>query len=372
MIAGSNGFLLALHFFHYFTKDFWVTVINKLAGVIVSITIAVIFRTYWAIILGLLTGGLVQLILSYALKPYLPRFTFASFNKVFGFSSWLAGVSFMAALNNKLNALIVARFAGPADAGNYYMGSQLSELATTEISIPITRAIYPGFSSLQDETSKMRLAYLHGVEALGMIVIPIAFGFAFVAQDLVVFLLGTKWSNAVPVIQIIAPVMGLQTLFLATQSFAMAQDRTKLVFYREFFFFFIRTPVIIFATIQYGLLGATYSFAMMGLIHLSLNLALYARLSGESFWQPLWFARRSFLGATAMSFYFLLLHPHLALLDEIPTALRLLADVFAGAIIYLTTVYVAWRSEGRPDSVEQALIQFIKERLNKETSKPSA
>ena len=55
-----------------FSKEFFVVVANKLAGVIVSIAIAVTFRTYWAIILGLVTNAFVQLALSYALRRYRP------------------------------------------------------------------------------------------------------------------------------------------------------------------------------------------------------------------------------------------------------------------------------------------------------------
>lgn len=64
-----------------FSKEFVVLITNKLAGVVVSIAIAVIFRTYWAIILGLATNAFVQLILSYWIKPYRPRLTFASDRK---------------------------------------------------------------------------------------------------------------------------------------------------------------------------------------------------------------------------------------------------------------------------------------------------
>ena len=99
----SESFLSSNAIFD-FTKDFIITTINKLAGVAVSITIAFMFRTYWAIILGLVTGGIVQLALSYIMRPYAPKLTFASFKKVIGFSGWVTGVSFFAALNNKLDA----------------------------------------------------------------------------------------------------------------------------------------------------------------------------------------------------------------------------------------------------------------------------
>ena len=53
-----------------FSREFIATVFNRVAGVTVSIAIAVIFRSYWAIILGMLAGASVQLCLSYFMRPF--------------------------------------------------------------------------------------------------------------------------------------------------------------------------------------------------------------------------------------------------------------------------------------------------------------
>ncbi len=346
-----------------FSKDFFVTTVNKLLSVAVSIAVALAFRTYWAIILGLITGGLTQLVLSYALRPYLPRLSFASFRKVFAFSGWLTGVSFVVALNNKLDALIVARLAGTANAGAYYVGGQLAELPTSEIATPIARAIYPGFSALEGRHGEMRRAYLQGVEALGVIALPAAVGFSFVAEDLVALLLGGKWSEAAPVIRILAPALGVQTLFLATQYYAMAHDRTRLVFLRELAYFVIRTPIVIWATIAHGLIGAASAAAATAVLHAFLNMALYARLSGGAFIEPLWAARRSLAAALAMTAYFLLVRPEFEWIAAAPLAMRVGVDIAAGAFVFLAVLYAAWRIEGAPDGVEGAVLDLARARL---------
>ena len=105
-----------------FSREFISSVGNKLAGVIVSVGVALVFRTYWAIILGLLAGGVVQLALSYIMAPHRPRITFRSFRKVFGFTGWLAGVSFVAALNNKLDVPILARLVGAGGRWRLFHG----------------------------------------------------------------------------------------------------------------------------------------------------------------------------------------------------------------------------------------------------------
>ena len=355
-------------FFEYernldFSKEFISSAVNKFAGVAVSIVIALIFRTYWAIIAGLVVSGAVQLALSYSMRPYAPRLTFQSMQKVFGFSGWLAGVSFMAALNNKLDAFILARVVGIAGTGHYYVGMQLSELPTSEIAGPIARAIYPGLAAMQADIERMRAAFLKGVAALGAVAMPASFGFAFVADDLIPLLLGGQWDNAIPVVQILTPVLGLQTLFVATQFYAMALGLTRLVFFREFLFFLIRFPIFIWAAIAYGLTGAVIAVAGCGLVHVALNLAIYQRASGAPFWEPLWSARRSIGALCFMAAYFLLTPHFFADAAGAKAFFRLGADIIIGASIYLAAHYLLWLTEGRPPGIEGTVLAFARTRL---------
>ncbi|MEO1243438.1 MAG: lipopolysaccharide biosynthesis protein [Pseudomonadota bacterium] len=338
-----------------FSQQFLVTIATKLAGVIVSVVIAFMFRTYWAIILGMLAGGAVQLFLSYALRPFAPRLSFKSIRKVFGFSGWLTAVSFVAALNNKLDTPILARFVGTGGAGIFFMGGQLSDMVAEQLAAPLSKAVYPGLSSLQDEVDRMRKAFLRSVAALGVIAMPAAFGFAFVAEDATALVLGEKWAGVAPVIKVLAPVAGLQSLFYAAQYYAMALGLTRLVFIRESAFFLIRFPVFIWAVAAHGLNGAIWAAAGTGVLHVILNLALYARAGGGKFWEPLWSARRSFGAVAVMALWFLWLRPEVAPIDALPLASRLIADIAMGAAIYGLALTGLWIGEGRPDGVERQI-----------------
>lgn len=344
-----------------FSREFWVLVLNKLAGVAVSIVVAFVFRTYWAIVLGLLTNGLVQLVLSYGLMAYRPRFSLASFRKVVGFSGWLTGVSFAAALNNKLDVLILGRTAGAQGAGNFYIGLQLAGLPTSELAYPMSRALYPGLSELQGRRAKMRIAYLGGVEALGAIALPAAIGFAFVAHELISLLLGAKWIGAVPVVEIITPALGFQALFLATQHYAMALGKTKLVFFREMAFFLIRTPIIISAALSDGIVGAAYAVAGTGIIHAILNMTLYHRVSGANRLDPLWAARRSLVAVAGMAVSLCLLESVLG--DAQSLLIALGVKIVVGVLVFTGIAGGLWRLEGRPEGVEKTLLHMIKSKI---------
>jgi len=352
-----------------YSKEFIAAVANKLAGVIVSIAIAVVFRSYWAIIFGLATNGLVQLILSYAMRPYRPRISFASLRRVLSFSGWLTGVGLMSALNNKLDPLVLARAVGVGGAGHYFMGLQLAELPTREIAFPATRAIYPGLSELQGDPARANQAFLKGVEAMAAIATPAAIGFALVARDLVPLLLGDKWRDAVPVVEIITPVMGLQMPLLATQYYAMALGSTRLVFLRELLFFLVRTPIFIWAAVAHGLVGAAWAVAACGLLHIVLNLALYSRTGKDAFWRPIWRIRRS-IGAAAAMIAALLTARISGTGGDWPVVAQVAAEIALGALAYVGCHLLLWACEKRPDGVERMIAELAAPFLSKIARRP--
>ncbi|MBB5517446.1 oligosaccharide flippase family protein [Amphiplicatus metriothermophilus] len=341
-----------------FSRDFAWQVAAKLASAATAILVALAWRNYWAIIAGLVAGAGVQLVLSYALRPYRPRPSFAAWRRVAGFSGWLAGVSFFAALNNKIDSFILARLLGATGAGTYYYGLQLADLTTRELAQPLARAVYPGLSALQGARERMREAFLASVEAMGAIALPASLGLAFVARDAIALLLGEKWLAAAPVVAWLAPVLGLQTLLAAAQYYAMALGLARFVFAREAAFFLIRTPIFIWAALAHGLAGALAAAAGCGALYVALNLRLYARASGRPLWEPLARARRSLIAAAAMAAYFLVLRPHLDALAGAPVAARLAADVAAGAGVFVAAMAGLWALEGRPAGVERRLARL--------------
>jgi O-antigen/teichoic acid export membrane protein len=188
---------------------------------------------------------------------------------------------------------------------------------------------------------------------------PASFGVAFVAQDLVALLLGDQWSRATVMLEYLAPAAGIMVILSATNAYAMAQGRARLIFARETAVFLIRTPLFITATVFYGLFGAALAAAASLLLISALNAGLYARLSERSALEPFWRARRSFLGVAAMAGYFFLLRDNLAIIDMLPLALRLGADVLAGIGLYLGALLVTWRVEGAPPGIEQLAMERL-------------
>jgi PST family polysaccharide transporter len=149
--------------------------------------------------------------------------------------------------------------------------------------------------------------------------------------------------------------MGLQMPLLATQYFAMAVGSTRLVFIREFLFFLVRTPIFIWAAVEYGLIGAAYAVAACGFVHIALNLALYAKVSGDAMFRPVLRAHRSLVAAGLMAAAILGARAA-GLTDGFVPLLRVCADVILGAGVYVVVHALLWRIEGSPDGVERLIL----------------
>lgn len=342
-----------------FSKEAFVSIALKVISVLVSILIAVAFRSYWAIVAGYGAGVLSQLILSYVLKPYRPRLSLKSVSSLIEFSGWVTATSALVALNNKTEVLIIGRMLGTRLTGLFHVGEQVAAIATTELATPIARAVYPGLSTLQADADAMRRAFLRGTEALAAIALPAAVGSALVADEIVSILLGDKWPGAVPIVQVFGPVLGLMSIFFATQGLAMAAGMTRLVFFRELIFLCVKLPVFVVATHIWGLTGALVAVAFNSVVYVSLQSRLYAQVTKRSAFEPILTCWRSILALSGMLVWFWLIRPMVADgLETLPTAVRLLVDVAFGASGFIAMHFSLWQLSGKPEGIERSFLNI--------------
>jgi len=337
-----------------FSREFYANLFDKLVAVTVSITAALLFRSYWALILGLISGAAVQLCASYIFRPYRPGLSLSAWRRMLGLSGWIAGASIVITLNNKMENFILGRVIGIPATGVYYLGGQLANLITADIAEPIARAIYPGLSETQNNAERMRQVFLAGTGALAAIALPLAFGMALVAPDFVRLVLGEKWLGAIPVLQIITPALGLQAFVLTMHYYGVAADKVRLIFIRETGFLLLKIPVFIWAAVTYGFMGAVWAGAGLSILYMVFQLWLYARISGKSMVQPLFAARRSIIAVALMSLWFLAIKPPFLgdWIGNLPLVIRLVLDIAFGAIVYVGALFLLWRAEGAPAGIE--------------------
>lgn len=329
-----------------------------LMNVGVAITIAALFRSYWALVAGLLAGQATNVILSYILLPFRPALRLKHFRELWRFSVWVSLGQIVNTLNYRFDHLLVGTFLGRADLGLYTIGSRLAVLPGQEMVRPLTGTLFPAFSLTADDPVRLRRAYQRIQGVVTAIALPASIGFGLIADPLVRLALGEKWLDAIPVIQLLAAIYSIDTFGSLVTPLGMAKGQTRLLFVRSVQKFAMRVPMIAIGLVLGGFPGLLYARVIAGAAGVVVDMTMIDRLLGMSLMEQIRANLRAILSTTAMVLSVVLLRTSLVLPgDSKGLALMLIATIALSVFVYAATSWLLWRVAGRPKGPETEVIE---------------
>ncbi len=350
-----------------FWQEFAMGVSQKLLGFVVAMGVALVYKSYWALVAGGVAAQLLGVGLSYALLPYRPGLRLRGGRELFAFSLWLTLGRIVNTINWRSDQLLIGYFLGSNTLGHYSFGDNIAALPTREATAPVAQTLFPAFSRLAHDRARLRAAYVRGQTLMSALALPIGCGLALIAEPLIIVSVGEKWLPAVVVIQILASVFALQTLSSSLQSLAMALGETRSLFRRDFANLGIRLPLIIIGLVAGGLVGVLLARVVSGLAGMVINMALVRRLTGLSIGAQVAANGRS-LAAVGIMVAVLAILQHTGLgAADVPTLALL---VGAGAASYAGALVLLWRLGGRPPGPETEIMALAGGVLGRLASRP--
>lgn len=342
-----------------FWQEFALTVSQKLVGFIVGVSIALIYKSYWALVGGMVASQFVGIIVSYIVIPFKPKFSFSHAKELWSFSIWLTLGQIVNTLNWKLDHLLIGSYLGMKPLGFYTVGDNLAAMPTRETIGPLETTLFPGFKQIVHDNERLKIAYKSAQSLITAIVLPIGVGVALIAHPLVLLAMGAKWLPVVQVIQVLSCVFALQTLSSPVHPLAMAKGETKLLFKRDLFSFVIRVPIIIAGMLIGGLLGIIYARAITGVIAIFINMHLVRRLIGTAIFAQIGANARSLASIVCMAIGVLCLEYSIGR-DGLPLqlALKIGALISVGALLYVASHFVLWQAAGKPNGPESEVLRM--------------
>lgn len=336
-------------------------VTSKILSTTITVAIAVIYQNYWALIIGSMASSLIGLCMGYAMRPYLPRWSLGRVREIFGFTAWLSGVSILSSLNLRVDNFIVGGFLDTKHVGYYRVGEELTTLPTGELVGPLTQSLFPAFSEMAHEPEKLKTNVLEASSVLAAITLPASFGFAFLAEDIVRLLVGEQWLYIVPMIQILTPIIGLQTIAATATSVCMATGRTRDLFNSEIIFCVVRLSAIFTGVIFWGFAGIIGGRVISGLTYFSISNWRLTRAIHVPYFLPILQAWRSIL-STFLMICILWTYHYAGFVDvaQFPLFLRLGSSVFIGAMAYIAVHGLLWRMSGYPHGPEERFLSTVR------------
>ncbi|MBA1345632.1 lipopolysaccharide biosynthesis protein (plasmid) [Rhizobium indicum] len=343
-----------------FHQEIFIELINRVVGVVVAVVIALIFRSYWALVIGTLASQVAGVIMSYVLLPYLPRISFAHWRNLFSFSGWVALSSGLNELNWRADQLALGAMLGAAPLGQYTVGDKLASLPVRETTAPIASLLFPVFARLQDDPERLRHAFLRSQGLLVAAALPVGIGFALVAEPFVSMVLGPAWSSAALVAQVLGAVFAIIAFKMPVTPLAMGLGCTRSLFQLDLAFIFVRFPLIFAGLVWGGLVGLLFARCISAAIGILMYVFLARRLTGVSVRAQLLACWRSIVAALVMAGC--VWGVGLMITDR-SESLQLAIMIPIGGIGYFGASFVLWLASGKPAGPEREaldLLQFVR------------
>jgi PST family polysaccharide transporter len=329
----------------------------KTVSFCLTLILAVLFRSYWALVLGMLAGTLMTTVLSYVLRPFWPRVSWTRVGDIFAFSGWLSLATIVTTLAMETDRIIVGRLLGVADAGLYFMTQRVGVLPTRELISPLQRILFPSFSELAGDRERLRRVVCESINVLGSLSLPAGVGFALVADDFVPVALGDQWITIVPLLMVLVPYLGVRATLSMTWPCAMALGAVRLLFWVSLVYASLHLPVFIAGTALFGLTGTIWSIVVAGVFYTYLNALLLRRTVGIRLGEILRQLARP-VGATLVMAVAVAVASS-ALTGAAPGWLSLVLTTAVGCGAYGSALYTLWRVQGRPAGIEQRVLQLV-------------
>lgn len=198
-----------------FARDFQLMFTKKVVAFAVTVTLAVLLQSYWALLAGTAASRVTGVLLSYSMHPYRPRWQTSRVRELLTFSRWIVMRGFLDYAIERGSDFIVGRTLDASALGTYRVSREVATLPTSELIHPIMRAVFPGYATVVHDREQLARAYLTVQAIVIMLTLPAGVGIVMLSADIVAVLLGPKWVGAVPLIQILG-LYGAVSVFQAT------------------------------------------------------------------------------------------------------------------------------------------------------------
>lgn len=213
-----------------FRTEFWLQFTTATTRALTAIAFAWAGSGVWSLVVGALTGALMQALLALVLVPFRPRlrFSWPYLQSTWRRSAGYFGNGLLHYVNTNFDVLVIGRSLGAASLGYYQNARTLTDEVRARLAVPLQRVLFPALSTLQGDTDKLQYFVRRGTSMLAAIVIPVSFAISANAAELVSVLYGEQWLPMTFILQMFGLSAGFRAVAAVSTSLFHACDRVGL------------------------------------------------------------------------------------------------------------------------------------------------
>jgi len=347
-----NGFLnvsvVAFRIELDFAKDFRYGVYRKFLVAVVGVLCVLLLRNYWGLGLAVVLAKLIDVIVSYIMRPFRPHFRLTKFHEIWSLTFWMQIVQVSSYFVGKVDEFIVGSTNSAGVMGAYNVAADVALSPTTEVVQPIMRALFPLYSKLLADPERLRAAVLMAFGSTASVCFATGPGVASIAKELVPVLLGSQWHDAIPLVfwhGIGSTSIGLSYCLYTILSVTNNARLTAITVWCRGV---LLVPTLLLAAHWGGAVAIAAAVAYIGFVVVGLDIYLMKRIITLRLQDIVLCLYRPAIAASLMVLALFWLDASI----QLPVLASMIVKIACGGFVYLSSLLILWHLAGRADGIE--------------------
>ncbi len=208
--------------------------LSVFGGSITGITLALLGYGVWSLVFQALVSSLLLTIILWFVGKFKPSFQFSTNNvkTVLSYSLNLLGYNVFNYFVRNMDYILIGKFLGERELGHYYIAYKIMLYPVQNISLVVSRVMFPIYSRIKEDNSRFRNIYTQMAVAIALITFPLLAIIIGVSDVFTTVFFFNKWDvNLLSILLVIlAPVGMIQSIATTTGSIYQAKGKTDWMF----------------------------------------------------------------------------------------------------------------------------------------------
>ena len=280
------------------TIDFVASVVNS----VLAVVFALISPSVWSLVWAYLFKQITMASLSWYFERYHVKWKFdwKIAKELLHFGKFMVGIGLVGYLIYNLDDIVVGRILGAAALGYYALAFNISQFINAQFIAHVGKVMFPAYVQVQNDSETLKRAFLKTIRFVSVISIPFGMVLLSLAHELVLGIYGEKWLPIVPLIRLFGIVQMVNPLFGCSYPVFWACGKPNIAYRLNLLTLVIETPLLIFMTKFYGLVGTVVAMISLTVVVGPLSAMFVRRIVKFKFHEVLTQLIPSFASGTVM------------------------------------------------------------------------
>lgn len=249
-----------------------VTITSVVTSGAVAIFLAYSGYGVWALVWQTLIKSTISVLGMWYLTKWKPNFIFSipSFKQMYAYGSKLLFSSLLAQSSSKLNDLLIGKYIGASDLGLFSRGIQFADFISVIFNSTMNNVLLPALTPFQNQIGVLIKETKKVIKTSALLIVPLFFGLAAIAEPLVLFLLTDKWIMAVPIMQLFCIARLITILSNININLLYIIGKTDLVLKQQYVKIAVRV-VLLLSALKFGIFYIAMAELLTTAIHFFIN-----------------------------------------------------------------------------------------------------